>query len=211
MRVIAGRLGGRRLQAPRGRVTRPTSDRVREALFAMLGERRGRAACSTCSPAPARSGSRRSRAAPGAPCSSSATRSVVRVLNDNLSALGIAARGARRCAARTRWRRCGAHGRRKETYDLVFIDPPYGQASSAIGDRWGPELSAILPSAARARGARRRRERPPRTAPARHGGRAAKTLRRHFDHNPPPSMNRPEKSSPCAPAPMTRSPTGTST
>src|SRR5437870_5104997 len=38
MRVIAGRLGGRRLKAPRGRVTRPTSDRVREALFAMLGE-----------------------------------------------------------------------------------------------------------------------------------------------------------------------------
>src|SRR5262245_37711296 len=41
MRVIAGELGGRRLQAPRGRTTRPTSDRVREALFAMLGELRG--------------------------------------------------------------------------------------------------------------------------------------------------------------------------
>jgi 16S rRNA (guanine966-N2)-methyltransferase len=38
MRVIAGELGGRRLQAPRGRVTRPTSDRVREALFAMLAD-----------------------------------------------------------------------------------------------------------------------------------------------------------------------------
>jgi len=38
MRVIAGSLGGRRLKAPRGSVTRPTSDRVREALFAMLGE-----------------------------------------------------------------------------------------------------------------------------------------------------------------------------
>nr|MBA3808132.1 RsmD family RNA methyltransferase [Solirubrobacterales bacterium] len=37
MRVIAGSLGGRRLKAPPGRVTRPTSDRVREALFAMLG------------------------------------------------------------------------------------------------------------------------------------------------------------------------------
>ena len=37
MRVIAGSLGGRRLKAPRGRATRPTSDRVKEALFAMLG------------------------------------------------------------------------------------------------------------------------------------------------------------------------------
>ena len=36
MRVIAGALGGRRLKAPRGRVTRPTSDRVREALFDIL-------------------------------------------------------------------------------------------------------------------------------------------------------------------------------
>ncbi|MCK6593041.1 MAG: RsmD family RNA methyltransferase, partial [Polyangiaceae bacterium] len=33
MRVIAGRLGGRSLSAPRGLSTRPTSDRVREALF----------------------------------------------------------------------------------------------------------------------------------------------------------------------------------
>lgn len=36
MRVIAGAFGGRRLQAPGGRTTRPTSDRVREALFMAL-------------------------------------------------------------------------------------------------------------------------------------------------------------------------------
>ena len=41
MRVVAGRLGGRRLRAPRGRDTRPTSDRVREALFSMLGALEG--------------------------------------------------------------------------------------------------------------------------------------------------------------------------
>src|ERR1700689_1508316 len=41
MRVIAGRLGGRRLKAPSGTVTRPTSDRVREALFSMLGNVQG--------------------------------------------------------------------------------------------------------------------------------------------------------------------------
>ncbi len=36
MRVIAGRYGGRPLQAPRGGATRPTSDRVREALFSAV-------------------------------------------------------------------------------------------------------------------------------------------------------------------------------
>ena len=37
MRVIAGEFGGRRLHAPHGSRTRPTSDRVREALFMALG------------------------------------------------------------------------------------------------------------------------------------------------------------------------------
>jgi 16S rRNA (guanine966-N2)-methyltransferase len=37
MRVIAGEFGGRRLHAPSGDRTRPTSDRVREALFMALG------------------------------------------------------------------------------------------------------------------------------------------------------------------------------
>ena len=36
MRVIAGELGGRRLVAPEGTTTRPTSDRVREATFNAL-------------------------------------------------------------------------------------------------------------------------------------------------------------------------------
>lgn len=35
-RIIAGRAGGRRLQTPKGDQTRPTSDRVREALFSAL-------------------------------------------------------------------------------------------------------------------------------------------------------------------------------
>lgn len=36
MRVIAGSVGGRRLDAPGGVATRPTSDRVREAIFNTL-------------------------------------------------------------------------------------------------------------------------------------------------------------------------------
>ncbi len=37
MRIVAGAYGGQRLAAPRGGRTRPTADRVREALFSMLG------------------------------------------------------------------------------------------------------------------------------------------------------------------------------
>ena len=36
VRVIAGQAGGMRLQAPAGSTTRPTSDRVKEALFSIL-------------------------------------------------------------------------------------------------------------------------------------------------------------------------------
>jgi len=39
MRVIAGTARGRRLQAPPGLTVRPTSDRVREAVFDMLAAR----------------------------------------------------------------------------------------------------------------------------------------------------------------------------
>ena len=39
MRIVAGRWGGRRLTTPAGAGTRPTADRVREALFSILGPR----------------------------------------------------------------------------------------------------------------------------------------------------------------------------
>ena len=35
-RIVAGAAGGRRIRTPRGRTTRPTSERVREALFSSL-------------------------------------------------------------------------------------------------------------------------------------------------------------------------------
>src|SRR5205823_4537516 len=36
MRIVGGKLGGRSLAAPSGRDTRPTSDKVREAIFNIL-------------------------------------------------------------------------------------------------------------------------------------------------------------------------------
>jgi 16S rRNA G966 N2-methylase RsmD len=41
MRIIGGRFRGRRLEVPGGATTRPITDRVREAIFSMLGHRLG--------------------------------------------------------------------------------------------------------------------------------------------------------------------------
>jgi len=38
VRVVAGKWGGRTIRAPRGTSVRPTTDRVREAVFAILGD-----------------------------------------------------------------------------------------------------------------------------------------------------------------------------
>jgi 16S rRNA G966 N2-methylase RsmD len=64
----------------------------------------------------------------------------VRILSANLEALEIPQEvvEVRRTDALVALR--SAPGS-KETYDLVFIDPPYREAPT-----WGPELSAMLPS-----------------------------------------------------------------
>ncbi len=41
MRIVAGRMGGRTFDAPRGHVTHPMSDKIRGALFNMLGDVEG--------------------------------------------------------------------------------------------------------------------------------------------------------------------------
>jgi 16S rRNA (guanine966-N2)-methyltransferase len=139
MRVIAGSLGGRRLKAPSGRATRPTSDRVREALFAMLGELEGASVLDLFAGTGALGIEALSRGAARAVFVESDA-GAVRALTANLQALGLG-------SAQAEVRRRGALGalrsarEHEETYDLVFIDPPYGQAHE-----WGPELSAVLPS-----------------------------------------------------------------
>ncbi len=39
MRIVSGKWRGRRLRTPRGQAVRPTADRVREAIFNILGDR----------------------------------------------------------------------------------------------------------------------------------------------------------------------------
>ena len=37
MRIVAGKYGSRRIEAPQGMDTRPTQDKIREAVFSSLG------------------------------------------------------------------------------------------------------------------------------------------------------------------------------
>jgi 16S rRNA (guanine966-N2)-methyltransferase len=62
----------------------------------------------------------------------------LRALLANLDSLGLAAPRARAVRSDA-FAALQSARRRKETYDLVFIDPPYAQARD-----WGPELSAAL-------------------------------------------------------------------
>jgi 16S rRNA (guanine(966)-N(2))-methyltransferase RsmD len=139
MRVIAGELGGRRLQAPRGSSTRPTSDRVREALFAMLGVLAGASVLDLFAGSGALGIEALSRGAAEA-VFVERSEPALRALGANLGALGLGKPQAqvRRAEALAALR---SARRRKETYDLIFIDPPYSKARD-----WGPELSVALPS-----------------------------------------------------------------
>jgi 16S rRNA (guanine966-N2)-methyltransferase len=140
MRVIAGRLGGRRLKAPRGRLTtRPTSDRVREALFSMLGELDGTVALDLFAGTGALGIEALSRGAERV-VFVERDAAAIQALRANLGQLGLVAPEAEirvgdALAALRAARRAG------ETYDLVFVDPPYRQARELGGG-----LSALLPA-----------------------------------------------------------------
>lgn len=137
MRVIAGELGGRPIRAPGGRVTRPTSDRVREALFSMLGPIAGARVLDLFAGSGGLGIEALSRGAAQA-VFVERDALALRALRANLDSLDLA-------APRVQVRRADALAalrsarRRQETYDLVLIDPPYAQARD-----WGPELSAAL-------------------------------------------------------------------
>jgi 16S rRNA (guanine966-N2)-methyltransferase len=125
VRVIAGEFGGRRLVAPRGRGTRPTSDRVREALFMALEPLRGGRVVDLFAGSGALGIEALSRGAAHADFveSDPAARAA---LFGNLAALGLAAR------ARV-WPLVLPRGLARldavlSQADLVLADPPYGGA-----------------------------------------------------------------------------------
>jgi 16S rRNA (guanine966-N2)-methyltransferase len=146
VRVIAGRFGGRRLSAPRGARTRPTSDRVREALFSVLGDLEGARVLDLFAGSGALGIEALSRGAAEATFVDSAP-VALRALRDNLTALQIGAEVAevRRADARSFLRSARKTGRE---YDLVFLDPPYRRAA-ALARELDRDLPAVLSPGAR--------------------------------------------------------------
>jgi len=139
VRVIAGSLGGRRLKAPHGRLTRPTADRVKEALFAMLGPIEGARVLDLYAGSGALGIEALSRGAARAVFVERDARAL-RALKDNLAALGLAVAGAevRRADALAALAQAAE---RTERYELILIDPPYLNAAEL-----GGALSQMLPS-----------------------------------------------------------------
>jgi 16S rRNA (guanine966-N2)-methyltransferase len=134
MRVIAGIYGGRELVAPRGRTTRPTSDRVREALFSILGDVSETRVLDLFAGSGALAIEALSRGAAEATLVDSSAAAVA-AIRRNLHRLGIEA-SVRRAKALAFLERARGSG---PDYDLVFLDPPYRHASSLSA-----ELSAAL-------------------------------------------------------------------
>ena len=136
MRVIGGRFRGRALEAPAGETTRPSTDRVKESIFNIIGSRLG-----TLGALPdvnvldvfAGSGSFGIEAISRGVRSCvfvERDRAAVRALRANIEKLDLPA-GAARIAAENAWRfdpaAAGGQG-----FGLVFVDPPYRDVEDAL-------------------------------------------------------------------------------
>jgi 16S rRNA (guanine966-N2)-methyltransferase len=151
VRLVAGRFGGRRLVAPAGARTRPTSDRVREALFSLLRDVSGARVLDLFAGSGALGLEALSRGAAEAVFVDSSA-AAVRAVRANLEALGVDAQ-IRRRDARAFLRDAREHDR---PYDLVFLDPPY-RLAGRLGRELTPLLAPVLAPGARVVGESDRR------------------------------------------------------
>jgi 16S rRNA (guanine966-N2)-methyltransferase len=134
LRIVAGELGGRRIAGPprRSAAVRPTSDRVREALFSILGDVRGARVLDLFCGTGALGIEALSRGAARATLVDTHTAIVRR----NVAELGIAGR-CEIVRADVR----GFLRREQREFDLIFCDPPY-----RLADRLEGELDSLIPS-----------------------------------------------------------------
>jgi len=124
MRVVAGKWRGRTLRAPRGLSVRPTTDRVREAIFAILGERvDGTKVLDLFAGTGAMAIEALSRGAADAVLVE-ASPQAAEVLKANLASVDASSAVCLSMDYRKALRRLAARG---ETFSLAFIDPPYGR------------------------------------------------------------------------------------
>jgi 16S rRNA (guanine966-N2)-methyltransferase len=120
VRIIAGRWRGRPLIAPQGQATRPTADRVREALFSMLASRLGSFEGLQVADLFAGSG------ALGLEALSRGAAHCVFVENDRRAVEAIRANLAALGASGEILPRGAEHATLPRPVDLAFLDPPYG-------------------------------------------------------------------------------------
>ena len=132
MRIIAGTHRGHRIAAPRGRETRPTSDRVRENAFNLIGPVEDADVLDLFAGSGAMGLEALSRGAATATFVES-DRDACRTINANLDKLKL--RGAVLCSDVLR----AVSGERR-TYDLVLCDPPY----DFDHPRLAPHLARLL-------------------------------------------------------------------
>jgi 16S rRNA (guanine966-N2)-methyltransferase len=133
VRVVAGTHRGRRLTAPPGRSTRPTSDRVREALFSILGDAvDGADVLDLFAGSGALGIEALSRGAASATFVDSDARAA-EAIRRNLAGFDMDGRVHRRDVFA--WL-----GSAPGPYGVVFADPPYSSAS-----RTAQRLSELLP------------------------------------------------------------------
>ena len=127
MRVVAGELKGRQLRAPGGGRTRPTGDKVREALFSIIGEVSGARVLDLFAGSGALGIEALSRGAAEAVFVDKGGPAVA-AIKRNLADLGLEAEVYRREA-----RRFLKAAQGEPPFDLVFCDPPYDSATATAG------------------------------------------------------------------------------
>jgi 16S rRNA (guanine966-N2)-methyltransferase len=127
MRVIAGKLRGRPLRAPRGLTTRPTSDRAREAIFQILGNLSGLSVLDLFAGTGALGIEALSRGAVRAVFVESDAQAL-RALRENLDRLGIADQAT---VIDSTVERAGIRLKKHAPFDLVIADAPWRMAQEA--------------------------------------------------------------------------------